>query len=328
MPQRIEYLDIAKGLGIFCIVIGHNVVPQWFHDWIYSFHVPLFFIVSGYFYRQRSLAETLGKIWKQLLLPMLVTIFVAQVALAILFLRHGIWQGPTLEQWISDILLMRQIGTGMWFLLALGWGKLFLCLLHKMGDTILPIAVIVLFLLSFYLRSEVYMVPWSLLRGLSVPFYLYIGMLLNKYSVLEKISTLPFFLFALCIISIAWLFPFNMQAMIYHFGLLSVLMACVISLSVLVIVKKLSEWSDLPKRLFHFAGLNSLFILCIHCLIHTWQLDRLLWNALPPVGENVHFVLGLGVIALAECLILVGLVRLLNRVPWIYVLFHGRIKME
>ena len=80
----------------------------------------------------------------------------------------------------------------------------------------------------------------------------------------------------------------------------------------------------MPKRLFHFAGLNSLFILCIYCLIHTWQLDRLLWNALPPV-ENVRFVLGLGVIALAECLILVGLVHLLNRVPWINVLFHGKI---
>ena len=108
MSQRIEYLDIAKGLGIFCIVIGHNAVPQGIYDWIYSFHVPLFFIISDYFYRQRPIAETLAKIWRQLLLPMLITIMVTQASLAILFLRHGSWQGPSLEQWISEILFVTQ----------------------------------------------------------------------------------------------------------------------------------------------------------------------------------------------------------------------------
>ena len=52
MAGRIDYLDITKGFGIFCIVIGHNEVTQWLNDWVYSFHVPLFFILSGYFCKQ------------------------------------------------------------------------------------------------------------------------------------------------------------------------------------------------------------------------------------------------------------------------------------
>jgi fucose 4-O-acetylase-like acetyltransferase len=60
--ERIEWIDYAKGLGIFLVVIGHVLrgLPQsgviskgtayWFVDsWIYSFHMPLFFFISGIF---------------------------------------------------------------------------------------------------------------------------------------------------------------------------------------------------------------------------------------------------------------------------------------
>lgn len=46
--EREKYLDIAKGIGIVLVVIGHcprdyNPLTQW----IYTFHMPLFFVVSG-----------------------------------------------------------------------------------------------------------------------------------------------------------------------------------------------------------------------------------------------------------------------------------------
>jgi fucose 4-O-acetylase-like acetyltransferase len=46
--KRNEALDIAKGIGILLVVLGH--CPQvWtpLKQWIYSFHVPLFFLISG-----------------------------------------------------------------------------------------------------------------------------------------------------------------------------------------------------------------------------------------------------------------------------------------
>ena len=45
---RKQYLDIAKGIGIILVVLGH--CPQVYNllkQWIYAFHMPLFFIVSG-----------------------------------------------------------------------------------------------------------------------------------------------------------------------------------------------------------------------------------------------------------------------------------------
>lgn len=49
---RLEYLDAAKGLGILLVILGHiyawnpNINRKILVTWIYSFHMPLFFIVS------------------------------------------------------------------------------------------------------------------------------------------------------------------------------------------------------------------------------------------------------------------------------------------
>ena len=44
--ERLNYIDLMKGIGIFLVVSGHAGSP--FVDWIYSFHMGLFFWISGY----------------------------------------------------------------------------------------------------------------------------------------------------------------------------------------------------------------------------------------------------------------------------------------
>lgn len=49
MPKkRLDYLDMAKGVGIFLVVLGHiEYVSESTMRWIYSFHMPLFFVIGG-----------------------------------------------------------------------------------------------------------------------------------------------------------------------------------------------------------------------------------------------------------------------------------------
>lgn len=48
MRDRIKYLDIAKFIGIFCIYIGHfGSYAGNMYLFVFQFHVPLFFILSG-----------------------------------------------------------------------------------------------------------------------------------------------------------------------------------------------------------------------------------------------------------------------------------------
>ena len=45
--NRIKSIDIAKAIGIFLIVLGHTLEFGELRKFIYSFHVPLFFFLSG-----------------------------------------------------------------------------------------------------------------------------------------------------------------------------------------------------------------------------------------------------------------------------------------
>ena len=44
-------ISILKGIGIILVVIGHSRCPDVLNNWIFSFHMPLFFIASGYLYK-------------------------------------------------------------------------------------------------------------------------------------------------------------------------------------------------------------------------------------------------------------------------------------
>ena len=54
--------DIAKGIGIVLVVIGHYIpdnAPSWyigFVSFVYHFHMPLFFMIAGFFY-ERSIKK-------------------------------------------------------------------------------------------------------------------------------------------------------------------------------------------------------------------------------------------------------------------------------
>jgi fucose 4-O-acetylase-like acetyltransferase len=79
MSQRIGYFDIARGIGILLVVLGHNdfgVISPFLDQLIYSFHVPLFFFLSGYFLNAAvPFTEFLRKRFHAILKPYLFTIF-------------------------------------------------------------------------------------------------------------------------------------------------------------------------------------------------------------------------------------------------------------
>lgn len=53
MAKRIEYIDVVKGIGIILMIIGHIISNIGIANLIiHSFHMPIFFIVSGYLYKK------------------------------------------------------------------------------------------------------------------------------------------------------------------------------------------------------------------------------------------------------------------------------------
>ncbi|MBQ2350962.1 MAG: acyltransferase family protein [Bacteroidales bacterium] len=80
-PPRNETIDILKGLGIIGVVAGHctlNRLNSPFLNFLYLFHVAIFFIASGYCYNpaktetaeafKKSISNTFKKLWTRYVL--------------------------------------------------------------------------------------------------------------------------------------------------------------------------------------------------------------------------------------------------------------------
>ena len=72
MKKRVEWIDICKALGMFFIYLGHfREKAGLAHPWVFSFHVPLFFFISGLLenYNKRGVWENLKKKFLTIVLP-------------------------------------------------------------------------------------------------------------------------------------------------------------------------------------------------------------------------------------------------------------------
>lgn len=49
-----KYIDILKGIAILFVVIGHAVRVKTVFAIIFSFHMPLFFFISGYLFKPNN----------------------------------------------------------------------------------------------------------------------------------------------------------------------------------------------------------------------------------------------------------------------------------
>ena len=73
LDSRDEFFDVCKGIGILCVYYGHTALWGTLPSrMVFSFHMPLFFLLSGIFFDCEKIAGfgcLVRKIWRNLLLP-------------------------------------------------------------------------------------------------------------------------------------------------------------------------------------------------------------------------------------------------------------------
>lgn len=59
--KRKKIWDIVKGIGIISIVIGHATTISEVHDFVYMYHLAIFYFVAAYFYNEQKYGDDPGK---------------------------------------------------------------------------------------------------------------------------------------------------------------------------------------------------------------------------------------------------------------------------
>ena len=65
VKRRIEYIDITKGIAILVVCVGHILQNCQTDRYIYSFHMPLFFLLSGITFKVRLNENFITFFWRK-----------------------------------------------------------------------------------------------------------------------------------------------------------------------------------------------------------------------------------------------------------------------
>lgn len=69
--ERLESADIYRGIGIVFMVMAHIGFGQVFDHFVHAFHMPMFFLLSGFFFKMRSFGAFFTSKIKSLIVPFL-----------------------------------------------------------------------------------------------------------------------------------------------------------------------------------------------------------------------------------------------------------------
>lgn len=169
MNRRVEWIDVAKFWGMFFIFLGHFATSAGnAYYWVFSFHVPLFFFLSGCLenYNKRSPMGNLGHKALTTLMPFYF--------FGILSIAYEIINANSIETLMSDlhILLLGGVrntikyGGGLWFLSCLFVVQIAFSFLKSI---IKSRTIMLLFCLCVYLGAQLLIEP----RPIVTPHWFY-----------------------------------------------------------------------------------------------------------------------------------------------------------
>ena len=250
---RIEWIDIAKGIGIILVVLGH-ITPRgsFINDFIYVFHMPLFFICCGLCFKgNTSFRDLLKKRLRQLMLP---------------FIFFFMMTAPICIYIAKDYALNRILNDApyaLWFLPVLFISELFfweICHYLKNKKYML-LAICILFLAGYVLYKYKIGIPYSLSAVFHATAFIGIGFYVKNMNYRYKLLT-AITLFVLLSASVLFVLPKESFNLIHnklgpeYYGFLFSLLG---AFMVIALSQKIKS-----NRFLSFFGQNSLGIMCIH----------------------------------------------------------------
>ncbi len=276
--KRNTPIDISKGIGIFLVVLGHvlkTMLPNSsvLYALIYSFHMPLFFCISGYlayvtYSNKESTAIILQKT-KTILLPFIIW-----------GITYSIYSGNNISIFLFD-----KWNLGYWFLISLYFIFILHLFAHRMHTIFTKynkILEVILYFIAFciiiLIETKYIKINDSISRIMQIhylskyyPFFI-LGWLVNEYNkYIERIINKDI-IYALSLIIFITCFLIQL---LYKSSFITIFM-CGVSGSILTLyIANTQITNQQIKSFFIVLGKYSLNIYVIHYFLINFNLNEI-----------------------------------------------------
>lgn len=265
---RDNSIDIAKGIGIFLVVIGHCINSITYPGiLIYAFHMPLFFLISGLCFnyeKHRDFLPFLNSRFKSLILPAfsftVIDIVISHITtIATIPWNTFLWNGFTNAKWFLGTLFIVEL--------------LYYSILRIFKDkkAIQLIFILLGFLIASWISKRQIDYPYCLYSIYAAISYYGIGYIFRDKIIgrenvrVGKWNNILHVLLLTLFCASTYLVGEGMDLAHNRFSLFNIIPSLLGTFMVIYCSKSLI-WGGRLSRLLMWLGKNSLIIMCVHIL--------------------------------------------------------------
>ncbi len=282
--KHFRYLDIARGIGLLLVIISHSCGLS---PYLINYYIPLFFVVSGYLYKEgRSYGENIRHKAKRLLIPyfgysaVLLAFYAAtgrslaetkDSAFGILYSRYCLYDTTMYE---DNVFLFTVANGAMWYLTAYFSASL---VYHLVADRCIAgkkyavCCVAVLVAVTMALAELPVLLPWSLDIACVGALFMLAGTLLGRAHFFEKEWNIPLIAGTAAVYLIVSTINPGINMSVREYGKYQALSVPFFILTGLtgsmlcIWLGKLIQ-NSLPGKLMAYIGRNTMILLAFHIL--------------------------------------------------------------
>lgn len=318
--KRDVTIDIAKGIGIITVVWAHLTVACPIKEEIYWFHMPLFFLLSGYFHHQKNndVSTFLKKKFKAYIIPYIFFFLLAEICFITIYTALGLSD----KIFISPSIIIRPYGvlTPLWFFISIFWVSIiyFLICKYSKKESWIHILSIALALIGYTLYKFKIHIPLYIDSSISMVLFYHIGKSLNTHSFLNKSTSNTLWIMFASIVSLAIAAILNSRVdiMINQLGsnLFVYIMAALAGSLLTIIISKYLTYVPYISNIMAYLGRNTLSIFALHMLC--FEIGRHLLGF--PLLEESTYMDGIYMTIFAIASSLLIAIPLKRIVPFVY----------
>lgn len=296
---RTQYIDVARGIAILGMLIGHamhllNCRIDYILDWFWSFHMPLFVIVAGMFYKKKPIKDLVWGGIKTLIIPFYIVALLSFFLFQLLCAWNGLFSVLVFFNDLFKILTINRqiVPFGFWFVLSLFVARIYYFLILAISSNrLIQLSLSLLLFIFGYYFVPISQSWFFCTQGLLFPMFMCVGQMIKQRELIDKANHMGVSIFCILVLSFAPFFNIDLSIFKLPLGLFNIITASVICFALFnicnIICGAESFLFNKLNSILQFCGRHSMVVLSFHSIVIYFQF----WKVVKYIEPNLCVVM-------------------------------------